>query len=315
MTRTRLTFNNREEWLEARKEGIGASEVATIVGLNPWETPYQLWRRKVGIDPPKAENAAMATGHILEDGVAQFWARETGREIIHASKDDFMFVDSNNPCLRVSPDRTYWIDGMTRNDDNKGILECKTTRMVVDSADIPKYWFVQVQMNLGVAGYTQGSLAWLSAAKGFEFGYQDFKFNPEFFAWLKEETMRFWTDNIIGKKEPPAVSVQDVLLRYNRHTAGKMVECSDEVFEAYQSLKGVRKEIKELEERESTLEDRIKMAFEDAEALTYGGDTIATWKAPKASPKFDAKAFQAAHPDLAAQFMVTSQGARRFLLK
>ena len=26
---------NREEWLEHRKNGIGSSEVATIVGLNP----------------------------------------------------------------------------------------------------------------------------------------------------------------------------------------------------------------------------------------------------------------------------------------
>ena len=84
MTRTRLTFKSREEWLEARKEGIGASEVATIVGLNPWETPYQLWRRKTGLDPSKAMTTAMQTGHILEDGVAQYWAQATGREIIAA---------------------------------------------------------------------------------------------------------------------------------------------------------------------------------------------------------------------------------------
>ena len=43
MTRTRLIFNSREEWLAARNEGIGASEVASVLGLNPWETPYQLW--------------------------------------------------------------------------------------------------------------------------------------------------------------------------------------------------------------------------------------------------------------------------------
>ena len=47
------------ERLKYRESGIGSSEVATIVGLNPWETPYQLWRRKKGLDPAKQENFAM----------------------------------------------------------------------------------------------------------------------------------------------------------------------------------------------------------------------------------------------------------------
>lgn len=315
MTRTRLTFKSREEWLEARKDGIGASEVATIVGLNPWETPYQLWRRKIGLDPAKPMNAAMNTGHILEDGVAQYWAQATGREIIAASKDDFMFVDKERPFLRVSPDRTFWIEGATRNDDNKGILECKTTRMKVDPDDLPKYWFAQVQMNLGVAGYSQGSLAWLSAGQGFDFGYQDLKLVPDFYEWLVEETERFWTDHILGNKEPDPVSAQDIILKYNRHTGGKTIECSDEVFEAYSSLKEVKREIKALEERQEEYEATIKKAFTDAEAMSYGGDVIATWKAPKPSMKFDAKTFQAEHPDLAKPYMIETQGARRLLLK
>ena len=60
---------NREEWLDVRKSGIGSSEVATIVGLNPFETPYQLWRRKRGLDAPQEENFAMKAGHYLEDAV------------------------------------------------------------------------------------------------------------------------------------------------------------------------------------------------------------------------------------------------------
>lgn len=315
MTRTRLTFKSREEWLEARKDGIGASEVATIVGLNPWETPYQLWRRKIGLDPAKPMNAAMNTGHILEDGVAQFWAQATGREIIAASKDDFMFIDKDRPYLRVSPDRTFWIEGATRNDDNKGILECKTTRMKVDPEDLPKYWFAQVQMNLGVAGYTQGSLAWLSAGQGFDFGYQDLKLVPDFFEWLVDSVSRFWTDNIVGGQEPSAVNVADVLLKYNRHTGGKIIECSEEVFEAYRELKEVKKLLDETKAHKEELEATLKMAFGDAEALSYGGDTIATWKAPKPSNKFDDKAFVAEHPDLASAYTHQVQGARRLLLK
>lgn len=311
---TILRPTSREEWLDIRKSGIGSSEVATIVGLNPWETPYQLWRRKTGLDEPKQENAAMRNGHHLEDAVSRMWHDATGREVIKRSAIDWIIRDNARPYLQVSPDRTYWL-GESRSPEEKGILEIKTTRMKVDPEDLPKYWFAQVQYQLGVAGYTNGSLAWLSAGQGFDFGYQDLKLVPDFFGWLVEKVERFHTDCIVGGKEPNATSVKDVLLKYNRHTDRKIIECSDEVFEAYQQLKDVRKEIDALEERKETLENTIKMAFEDAEALSYGGDTIATWKAPKPSAKFDAKAFQAEHPDLAKPYIQTTQGARRFLLK
>lgn len=305
--------SNREEWLQHRQSGIGSSEVATIVGLNPWETPYQLWRRKLGIDPPKQESFAMKAGHYLEDAVAQFWHDETGQDIIKRSAVDWIIVNADKPYMRVSPDRTYWLAGMPHSNDNKGILECKTTQMSIDPDDIPKHWFCQVQYQLGVAELEQGSLAWLCSGR--EFGYKNLSLVPDFYGWLIEEVERFWTDNIQGKQEPTAANVQDVLLKYNRHTDGKIVEVNDEIFAAYKSLKELKDELSSIEERKAELEDKIKLGFGDAEAISYGGQTIATWKAPKPSSKFDAKAFTAAHPDLAKEYTVTTQGARRFLLK
>ena len=58
-----------------------------------------------------------------------------------------------------------------------------------------------------------------------------------------------------------------------------------------------------------------KLGFGDAEAISYGGQTLATWKAPKPSMKFDDKAFKAAHPEMVSEFSREVQGARRFLLK
>lgn len=313
MSNTIIRPKDRAEWLKHREAGIGSSEVATIVGLNPWETPYQLWRRKLGIDPAKDETFAMKAGHYLEDAVAQFWHDSTGQDIIKSSAGDWLIVNDERPYMRVSPDRTYWLAGMPRNNANKGILECKTTQMSIDPDDIPKHWFCQVQYQLGVAELEQGSLAWLCSGR--EFGYKNLSLVPDFFAWLVEEVERFWTDNIQGKQEPTAANVQDVLLKYNRHTDGKIVEVDDEIFAAYNSLKGLKDELAALEARKAELEDKIKLGFGDAEGISYGGQTIATWKAPKPSSKFDAKAFTAAHPDLAKEYTVTTQGARRFLLK
>ena len=312
MATTIIRPTNREEWLTHRQEGIGSSEVATILGLNPWETPYQLWRRKKGFDAPKEETFAMKAGHYLEDAVSMFWHDETGRDIIKRSAIDWLILNADKPYMRVSPDRTYWLSDSRKNSD-KGILECKTTQMTIDEDDLPKHWFCQLQYQLGVAELQQGSLAWLCSGR--QFGYKDIALVPDFFQWIEEEVTKFWIDNIQGNVEPDATSVADVLLKYNRHTDGKIIEVADDIYTAVNDLKALKEQIAQLDEQKESLEEKIKLGFGDAEAISYGGQTIATWKAPKPSEKFDAKAFAKAHPDLAKEFTAPYQGARRFLIK
>jgi putative phage-type endonuclease len=304
---------DRSEWLEHRKFGIGSSEVASILGLNPYETPYQLWRRKKGLDTQKEETFAMKAGHYLEDAVTLFWADETGREVIKSSAGDWLYVNKKRDYLRVSPDRTFWIPGMQKNNQNKGILECKTTQMTIDADDLPKHWFCQVQYQLGVSEFEQGSLAWLSAGR--EFGYKDIAFVPDFYGWMIEEVDKFWIDNIIGNKEPDATSVADIITKFARHTDGKIIEVDENILQAYTQLKDVRAEISALEKRKDELEESIKLGFGDAEAISYAGQTLATWKAAKDSEKFDSKKFCKENPDAAQPYMFTQPGSRRFLLK
>lgn len=312
MSTTTIRPKNHEEWLDVRKGGIGSSEIATILGLNPFETPYQLWRRKRGLDAPKDETFAMKAGHYLEEAVSQFWHDETGRDVIKSSAGDWIIRDNDRPYLQVSPDRTYWLDGR-RSRDNKGILECKTTQRAVDGDNLPQHWFCQVQYQLGVAGYEQGSLAWLT--QGREFGYRDIALNADFYRWLVEEAERFYTDCIVGGREPEATSVADVLLKYNRHTDGKVIEVAPEVYTVVESLREAKKNLAAAQEIKDALEEQVKIVFADAEAISFEGQILATFKAPKPSSKFDAKAFTAAHPDLAAEYTTVTQGARRFLLK
>ena len=312
MATTIIRPTNREEWLTHRQEGIGSSEVATILGLNPWETPYQLWRRKKGLDAPKEETFAMKAGHYLEDAVSMFWHDETGRDIIKRSAIDWLILNADKPYMRVSPDRTYWLSDSRKNSD-KGILECKTTQMTIDEDDLPKHWFCQLQYQLGVAELQQGSLAWLCSGR--QFGYKDIALVPDFFQWIEEEVTKFWIDNIQGNIEPDATSVADVLLKYNRHTDGKIIEVADDIYTAVNDLKALKEQIAQLDEQKESLEEKIKLGFGDAEAISYGGQTIATWKAPEPSEKFDAKAFAKAHPDLAKEFTAPYQGTRRFLIK
>lgn len=302
-------FNNHEEWLEFRKKGIGSSEAGTIMGVNPYQSPYQLWQIKKGLVPPTTENEAMLMGHILEDAVAQRFVHETKREIIKGSEEEYICYDEERPYLRVSPDREFLFA-----DGNKGILECKTTRMSVDVDNIPPYWFCQLQYQCHILGYAKGSIAWIRDM-GFEFGYKDFNHDANFCGMLVNEIEKFYFDYIEGDKEPEPTTMADIVSKYPVQCAGKFIDADTDVKEAYDKLKDIRLELKILEEKEALYSDRIKSAMGDAEGLMYEGKTLATWKAGKSSVKFDAKLFQEQNPEMAEKYMKEVSGSRRFLLK
>lgn len=298
-----------------RKGGIGSSEVGSILGLNPYETPYQLWRKKKGLDAPTPENFAMRAGHYLEDAVSLFYQDETGNEIIKSSAGDWLIVNNERPFLRVSPDRTCWKRGMARKHDNKGIVECKTTQKEVDGDSLPQHWFCQLQYQLGVAELNWGAIAWLTAGR--EFGYRDLTFDKDFYDWMIEEVTRFWVDCIQGNQEPLAINVEDVILKSPRHIAGKMLTANDDIIAELAELKEVREELAALDQRKKAIEESIKMTMGDAEALVLPNtdDVLCTWKAGKDRTKFDDKRFAQEHPDMYAQYTKTTAGTRTFLIK
>lgn len=308
---------DRQEWLAQREKGIGSSEVGTILGVNPFQTPYQLWRRKKGLDAPIQENEAMRAGHILEGAVATYFEEETGREVIKASAGDWLAVDTEKDFLRVSPDRTYWLEGK-HSKDNKGILEIKTTQLDIDSSELPPHWYCQLMYQLGVMGYHQGSLAWLT--RGRKFGYADIRFDPDFYAYIKEKLEQFWTDYILGEKEPPATTIDDVCLKFPR-SIGKAVEVNDEVMAAVNEIRMLKPQLDELTKKKKELEDSIKTFMGDADTLCLQGTketnpvVVATWKTAKDTLKFDEKTFAKEHEEAYNLYMKPVSGSRRFLMK
>ena len=322
MSYTIIRPKDRQEWLSHREGGIGSSEVGTILGLNPFDTPLQLWRRKRHIDPPIQENEAMLMGHLLEDAVAQRWQLATGRTIIKRSATDWLIVNQERPYLRVSPDRTFWVNPEGKqNDSNKGILECKTTMYDIDPDNIPLHWFAQLQYQLGIAEMEYGELGWLSLPHRC-FGHKPLAFDREFFEWAVSEVEKFWIDNVQGGIEPLPTCVEDVLLRNPKHTPGMIIEADEAIVATCEHLRQVKQDIKDLEEAKKKDEEAIKMAIGEAEGICAPGTAdlakpkmLATWKAAKDSLKFNEKRFAAEHPELYGKYQEQRQGARMFLLK
>ena len=311
-----IVSKTHEDWLKNREGGIGSSEVGSLLGLNPYETPYQLWLRKTGRVPKvEQESFLMKAGHYLEDAVSRFYADETGAVIVKSSAKEFVVVDKERPFMRVSPDRYAYPAGAKKTAENRLIIECKTTQKSVTFDDLPKTWFVQLIYQLGVCKINQGALAWLISGR--EFGFRNFNFDAEFFGWIAEEVERFWTDCIVGDQEPALIDVKDILIKYPRHEAGKAVEATPELIERWQEYKDADAEVRRLTKIKDDAADAIKMAMADAESLVSPVDahTIITWKASKDGTKFDAKRFEAENPDLYAKYTITTPGTRRFICK
>lgn len=75
---------SRDEWLNVRKRGIGSSDAATAVGLNPYQSPLELWMIKTGREQalPKQEvndeSSPMYWGSLLEPIVAAHYTKKSG---------------------------------------------------------------------------------------------------------------------------------------------------------------------------------------------------------------------------------------------
>lgn len=314
-----IKLKNREEWLIVRSGGVGSSDVATILGLNPYDSPYMLYKRKRGEEPPKETTTLMELGHSLEWAIADYFGRTTGRKIVGASAGDWLYQDEEYPYLMASPDRTYWLDdngvkGGKLAHSNQAILECKSTQKRIDPENIPPYWFCQLQWQLGIGGLESGSIAWLTAGR--DFGYVDVAFNPEFFQMMKDEAIHFWRDCVAAGKEPQITTNTDVLAKFFESKDGKSLK-ADSLLEAkVEQLHSLKAQIKALEEQQEGLELDIKAAMEDAEALLGAeGDILVTWRTTAASRTLDTKALRAAHPEICEEFMKERAGSRRFVLK
>lgn len=287
---------------------MGSSEVAAVLGLSPYETPYEVWARKKGPEPPKETNTAMRLGNILEDGVAQLFQEESGTLILEEARGNVLYVDEERDWLRASPDRLFAGQGGL-----KSVLECKTTTLPVDEDNIPKYWFCQLQYQLGVMGVEKGAIAWLQGGR--HFGYKFYDFNKDFFEWMAGEVSKFWLENVLGNIAPDAQTASDLAKRFPTHLEGVYNEASDQTYLDYLKLKELKEKASALSTEIETLEFVLKNDIQSAEGLRFGDKVLATWKAAKPSEKVDLKRLEAENKSLVARYKVTSEGARRFLIK
>lgn len=169
---TALTsFFDSPEWKKLQFPCLGASEVAVVMGLNPYQSVIELFYEKCGIKPTWDEdNAAMFWGRELEEQIAQKWQYWDGEP--ETMIDNFNRGNILRKCRRINnyiQNRAFpWLFCSLDRIINKassrpeGALECKcisgfAANMWQDG--IPPMYVTQLQCQLGITEFEFGELA------------------------------------------------------------------------------------------------------------------------------------------------------------
>lgn len=198
----------KEEWLEERRKSLGGSEIAAVLGMNPYTSAYAVWAEKTGRIPPREDNEAMRQGRDLEEYVAQRFAQLSGKRV---RRKNAILRNDQFPGLHASIDRE--IVG------EKSGVECKTASALSAEkfeGDFPDAYYCQCVCYLAVTGYQRWYLAVLILGKAFKvFQLTTCKEDacpvwcdgstyvaPEEMQALTKEGMRFWRECVQADRPP-----------------------------------------------------------------------------------------------------------------
>jgi putative phage-type endonuclease len=104
MTPVLIPAATEAEWLEARRHGVTASEIAVVMGLSPYDSPFALYHRKRGDLPPIEDTDAMALGRHMESFIAARFADRHPEFALMGSGRE-LFADPDRPWQMATPDR------------------------------------------------------------------------------------------------------------------------------------------------------------------------------------------------------------------
>lgn len=207
----RLHFETREEWLEGRMQGIGASEAAAVVGMSPWMSKLKLWRLKVGAEKARdlSGSAAVSRGVRMEPALRSLYAAMHPNCTVDYFPYDILY-QADRPYIFAT------LDGeITDEHGRKGVLEIKTSSpngkagWAKWDGQIPSNYFCQILHQMLATGYEFVDLmASLENMDG-DLSIRTYHFEgteqAANMAWLLEQETGFYQNNVLNGVPPAAI--------------------------------------------------------------------------------------------------------------
>ena len=306
----------REDWLDVRRTGIGSSDAAAAVGLNPYKSQLELWMEKTGREAvlptvdPHDEESPMYWGNILEPIVAAHYTRRTGHRVRKINAV-LQHPDSDKAWMLANIDREI----IGANDVQ--ILECKTAgingaRLWKDG--VPEYVQLQVHHQLAVTGKQAADVAVLLGGQHLEI--HRIERDEVLIRNLIQLERDFW-HFVETDMPPPADGSEsaDLALRcLYPQDAGNTVDFSldCELSATFSDLVALRANMAEQEKLEAKLKQRLQQAIGSASGAVFETGEV-TWKKAKDSVVLDVATLLKDQPELMQRYSQVKTGSRRFL--
>lgn len=157
------------EWLQQRRNRLGGSEIAAVLGLSPHESRFSLWHRKLDLAPPVDDNPVMEWGRRLEGAVlGKFFDDHT--ELDHLGRGSWLHPQHD--FMLASPDAVAC--------DQAGaliVVDAKTgSDMGPEWGDSPPIWYVcQLRWYMEILGAQE---AWVAALLDGR-TYREYRIQPD----------------------------------------------------------------------------------------------------------------------------------------
>ena len=278
--------NDHEAWEKLRMSGIGGSDVAVIMGYNPWKKPYALYCEKVGLVPPEdlSENEAVEWGTKLEPIVAQKFSEVTGKKLKRWG----------TVCNPDAPWQMANFDRLIVGEDCG--LECKTANAFKkeewEGDSVPDAYYCQCEWYCFLSGLSGWWIACLIGGQHFEYKY--IPRNDAFIQDMLEKVTDFW-ENYVLAKVPPDVdgseSSTEALKKAYSSSNGMEIALPSQANELFLRLDELDKTLALVKEQQEQAKNQLKLMLGDNE-IGVIGDRKVTWKTQKARATIDSKKLQ-----------------------
>ncbi len=313
---------NNQDFALLRTKSLGGSDIGAVLGLSRHRSAVDVWMEKTGKEIGVRDSLPLRFGQFAESFVASEYALATGLSLV---THEAVVIHPQYQYMHGHIDRfVLEVDAPLIAEDGRinasRILECKTANPFgqsewgeAGSDQVPLSYLVQCVWYMMLTNIDRTDLAVL-------FGNADFRIyeitrDLELEQIVMEHAVCFWEDHVLKNIPPAATSESDYKTLFGKSTVSKSVEAPAETCELIRKLKSLNEQVEQYEAEISQIKQSIMGQMQDAEVLTFHGQTLATWKAPKSSLRLDAKRLTEEHPDLVHQYQVPIQNSRRLVIK
>lgn len=306
---------SQEDWqaYRAKQAGIGGSEAATILGIQPHyaKPPFILWLEKTGQkDVEPIDNDFIKWGNIMEPIIRKQFALESGLKVyqnnfvLQHDKYDFMIANLDGEI--VDPNR-----------DGRGVLEVKTTsewnKKEWDGDHVPNHYMAQIQHYLAVTGYKWAIIVVLIGGNKMKDFY--IERDDEIIEYLIQKEKEFM--DLVESGTPPQIGGSQAESLYIN---SQWTEAIDDEISIPQAIEDMALEYQEIERQKKELDKRAKeiknqILLEAKEVKVLKGQNVKIIMPTVRKLLLDSKKLGEEMPEIIAQYKTKESIYRDFKIK